>query len=82
MERTAVGLQWWLTSGTVNASRIEQPADLDVVRTSYDRVADNYVAMNLGDVTTYPWLRTAIEASQPQCAVLARFWTSDAVLEL
>lgn len=43
------------------ASGIEQPADLDVVRTSYDRVADNYVEMNLGDITTYPWLRTAID---------------------
>lgn len=45
----------------MNASRIEQPADLDVVRTSYDRVADNYVEMNLGDITMYPWLRTAID---------------------
>lgn len=45
----------------MSASRIEQPADLDVVRSSYDRVADNYVEMNLGDITTYPWLRTAID---------------------
>lgn len=45
----------------MNALRIEQPADLDVVRTSYDRVADKYVEMNLGDITTYPWLRTAID---------------------
>lgn len=45
----------------MNASLIEQPADLDDVRTSYDRVADNYVEMNLGDITTYPWLRTAID---------------------
>jgi SAM-dependent methyltransferase len=45
----------------MNASRIEQPTDLDVVRTSYDRVADNYVEMNLGDITTYPWLRTTID---------------------
>jgi SAM-dependent methyltransferase len=45
----------------MNASRIEQPADLDVVRTSYDRVADNYVELNLGDLTSYPWLRTAID---------------------
>ncbi len=45
----------------MSASRIEQPADLDLVRTSYDRVADNYVEMNLGDITTYPWLRTAID---------------------
>jgi SAM-dependent methyltransferase len=45
----------------MKASRIEQPADLDLVRTSYDRVADNYVELNLGDITTYPWLRTAID---------------------
>jgi SAM-dependent methyltransferase len=45
----------------MNASRIEQPADLDVVRTSYDRVADNYVELNLGDLTSYPWLRTAVD---------------------
>ncbi|GAB3835750.1 methyltransferase domain-containing protein [Kribbella italica] len=45
----------------MTASRIEPPADLDTVRTSYDRVADNYVEMNLGDLTTYPWLRTAID---------------------
>lgn len=45
----------------MNVFRVEEPADLDVVRTSYDRVADNYVAMNLGDITTYPWLRTAID---------------------
>jgi SAM-dependent methyltransferase len=45
----------------MTVSRIEQPADLDVVRASYDRVADNYVELNLGDITTYPWLRTAID---------------------
>jgi ubiquinone/menaquinone biosynthesis C-methylase UbiE len=45
----------------MNASRIEQPTDLETVRASYDRVADNYVAMNLADITTYPWLRTAID---------------------
>jgi SAM-dependent methyltransferase len=45
----------------MTSSRIEQPADLDVVRTSYDRVADNYVELNLGDITTYPWLRTAVD---------------------
>jgi ubiquinone/menaquinone biosynthesis C-methylase UbiE len=43
------------------ASRIEQPADLDTVRTWYDRVADKYVELHLGDITTYPWLRTAID---------------------
>ncbi|WP_083933342.1 class I SAM-dependent methyltransferase [Kribbella catacumbae] len=45
----------------MNALRIEQPVDLELVRSSYDRVADNYVEMNLGDITAYPWLRTAID---------------------
>jgi SAM-dependent methyltransferase len=39
-----------------------RPADLDVVRSSYDRVADNYVAMNMGDVSAYPWLRAGLAA--------------------
>jgi SAM-dependent methyltransferase len=42
-----------------------QPADLDVVRDSYDRVADNYVDMvaktGLGDIRAQPWLRAAID---------------------
>ena len=41
--------------------RIEEPGDLSVVRESYDRVADNYVEMNLGDLAAYPWLRTAVD---------------------
>ena len=41
---------------------LTQPADLDAVRSSYDRVADNYVAMNMGDVGPYPWLRAALAA--------------------
>jgi SAM-dependent methyltransferase len=41
--------------------RVEQPGDLEVVRSSYDRVADKYVEMNLGDITAYPWLRTAVD---------------------
>ena len=45
----------------MNASRLVQPADLDVVRTSYDRVADNYVEMDLGDVRPHPWLRAAVD---------------------
>lgn len=40
---------------------VPQPADLDVVRDSYDRVADNYVEMGVGDVRTYPWLRAALD---------------------
>jgi hypothetical protein len=44
---------------------VPQPADLDVVRDSYDRVADNYVDMvtttGLGDIRTHPWLRAAMD---------------------
>ena len=39
-----------------------QPADLDAVRTSYDEVADNYVAMGMGDLSSTPWLRAALTA--------------------
>lgn len=45
----------------MSASPVDQPADLDQVRASYDQVADNYVGMNVGDITTYPWLRAAID---------------------
>lgn len=41
---------------------IQQPADLDAVRASYDRVADNYVSMNMGDLTNEPWLRGVLAA--------------------
>ena len=37
-------------------------ADLAVVRSSYDRVADNYVAMGMGDLAAAPWLRAALTA--------------------
>jgi SAM-dependent methyltransferase len=40
---------------------VRRPADLDIVRESYDRVADNYVEMGLGDVRAYPWLRAAMD---------------------
>jgi SAM-dependent methyltransferase len=39
-----------------------EPADLDAVRTSYDRVADNYVAMGMGELGLTPWLRAALTA--------------------
>jgi SAM-dependent methyltransferase len=39
-----------------------QPADLDAVRASYDRVADNYVAMGISDMGLTPWLRAALTA--------------------
>jgi len=41
---------------------IARPADLDVVRASYDRVADNYVAMGAGELGAHPWLRAALAA--------------------
>ena len=44
---------------------MERPDDLDTVRDSYDRVADNYVRMvdttGLGDVQTHPWLKAAMD---------------------
>lgn len=44
---------------------VRRPADLDMVRESYDRVADNYVDMvattGLGDIRTQPWLRAAMD---------------------
>ncbi|MEU3272969.1 class I SAM-dependent methyltransferase [Saccharomonospora sp. NPDC006951] len=46
-------------------SPIPPPADLDVVRDSYDRVADNYVDMvrntGIGDIRAHPWLRAAMD---------------------
>lgn len=41
---------------------MEQPADLVAVRDSYDRAADNYVAMEMGEVGPHPWLRAALGA--------------------
>lgn len=42
-----------------------RPADLDVVRDSYDRVADNYVDLvattALGDIRLQPWHRAAVD---------------------
>ena len=47
------------------SSPVRRPDDLDVVRESYDRVADNYVEMvattGLGDIRTHPWLNAAID---------------------
>jgi SAM-dependent methyltransferase len=44
------------------ADRVRGPADLGIVRESYDRVADNYVAMGMGDLVPTPWLRAALSA--------------------
>ena len=41
---------------------IPRPTDLDVVRASYDRVADDYVAMGAGRLDAHPWLRAALAA--------------------
>jgi len=47
------------------SSSVRRPADLDIVRESYDRVADNYVDMvattGLGDIRTHPWLKAAMD---------------------
>jgi SAM-dependent methyltransferase len=49
----------------VNQRPVSRPADLDVVRDSYDSVADNYVDMvartSLGDIRLQPWLRAAMD---------------------
>jgi SAM-dependent methyltransferase len=39
---------------------VQQPSDLDAVRDSYDRVADNYVELGMDDLGPYPWLRAAL----------------------
>ncbi len=41
---------------------VSQPADLEIVRASYDRVADNYISMSVGDLAPSPWLRAALGA--------------------
>ncbi|QIS04914.1 methyltransferase domain-containing protein [Nocardia brasiliensis] len=50
----------------MRAHRIDRPADLDVVRESYDRVADNYadlvISTGIGNVRSHPWLKASIDA--------------------
>ncbi|MER6917129.1 class I SAM-dependent methyltransferase [Streptomyces sp. NPDC000594] len=50
----------------MRAHRTDRPADLDMVRESYDRVADNYARMvvttGVGDIRTHPWLKASIDA--------------------
>ncbi len=41
---------------------MRQPADLEAVRASYDRVADTYVDLDVGDLAAQPWLRAALAA--------------------
>lgn len=45
---------------------MDTPADLDVVRASYDAVADNYVSTGMGDLGPEPWLRAALDAFAEQ----------------
>ncbi|WP_436960883.1 methyltransferase domain-containing protein [Streptomyces sp. SudanB182_2057] len=50
----------------MSAHPVHRPADLDVVRESYDRVADNYADMvvntGVGDIRRHPWLKASIDA--------------------
>lgn len=50
----------------MSAHPIDRPADLDDVRESYDRVADNYTHMvmttGVGDIRTHPWLKASVDA--------------------
>ncbi|WP_035795158.1 class I SAM-dependent methyltransferase [Kitasatospora mediocidica] len=50
----------------MRAHPIDRPADLDVVRESYDLVADNYAHMvattGMGDIRRHPWLKASIDA--------------------
>ncbi len=39
-----------------------QPADLDLVRASYDSVADTYAELDVGNLAPHPWLRAALAA--------------------
>ena len=45
---------------------MRQPADLETVRASYDRVADSYLDLGMGDLTREPWLRGALAAFAEQ----------------
>jgi SAM-dependent methyltransferase len=41
---------------------VQQPADLETVRESYDRVADAYVELGMGWLEAEPWLRAVLAA--------------------
>lgn len=47
-----------------------QPADLELARESYDRVADSYVAMGIGDLGPTPWLRAPLAAFAEEVGAL------------
>ncbi|MDH3060935.1 methyltransferase domain-containing protein, partial [Gordonia alkanivorans] len=50
----------------MRADPVDRPADLDAVRESYDRVADDYVRLvvdtGIGDPRCRPWLKAALDA--------------------
>ncbi|MGW7264453.1 class I SAM-dependent methyltransferase [Streptomyces sp. NPDC054842] len=50
----------------MRAHPVDRPADLDTVRESYDRVADNYAHMvlttGIGDIRRDPWHKASIDA--------------------
>ena len=41
---------------------MQQPSDLEIVRESYDRVADAYVELGMGRLEPEPWLRAVLAA--------------------
>jgi SAM-dependent methyltransferase len=41
---------------------VRQPADLELVRASYDRVAETYVTLGVGELAPVPWLRAGLAA--------------------
>lgn len=43
-------------------SRVLQPDDLEAVCASYDRVADTYVDLGIGELAPQPWLRAGLAA--------------------
>jgi SAM-dependent methyltransferase len=48
--------------GAARFTRVLQPADLDLVRASYDRVAGRYVELGMGELGPEPWLRAGLAA--------------------
>jgi SAM-dependent methyltransferase len=51
-----------LRPGRRSVEQVDQPADLEDVRASYDRVADAYVDLAVGRLDDEPWLRAALDA--------------------
>ena len=51
-----------VSAGAATVCAVEQPPDLEAVRESYDRVADTYVDLEVGDLAPHPWLRAGLAA--------------------